>query len=279
MAIWQYELNVISKADFESNEEMISSSDDSFLGSVKGWKADVIETGSVDKLLKKKKHWGGPDTLYWGDTEKTDVSLYRQEGLCRYASFRVDIRESNIKDLINMVINFAKDNDGVILNTDCKVVGPSFESVLEDFQKSSCWRFASNPEKYLDNLKDETRPFTAKFERKKFLVHLLIIIFGSSVYFTFFREEDHFRLFFISCFMIMTIAWMNSYLIRTKKMILVRHGFSISSFCLWLLYFLLPQFALWYFFDLLSRDAIFLIALPMAFYSSCIKFKNPIKHQ
>lgn len=144
MAIWQYHTKIVPKDEFEKKKDLYLKNKDQFFEEIEGWERDKFNTKVLKKYLKQKEHWLA-SSLLWGDEETTDVQLFIENNFVEEVSIRIDLRGKDTEGFIEMLLELAKENNGVIVNADNNIVPPTIQSIVEDIKNSPCYKFVSSP--------------------------------------------------------------------------------------------------------------------------------------
>ena len=154
MAIWQYQIRMIPKPEYEEKKDQFLVNRDLFFEDIKGWDRDKLNTEFLDKYLEQREHWS-ESVLLWGNEETTDVQLFIEDDSIEEVSFRIDLRDEKVKEFFEMIINFSKENNAILFNADNDPIDPNKESILKDIKKSASYKFISNPEQFFDDLESK----------------------------------------------------------------------------------------------------------------------------
>ena len=151
MAIWQYQVKMVPRSDFEDKREIFLNNIDDFYTKITGWELSKLHTDILNEYLNREKHWSN-SAILWGEEESTNVELFLQESIVEEISFRIDLREEQVKSYLQLIIDFSKLNDTVILNINDELIEPTKKCLLDDIKKSVCYKFVSNPQKFINDL-------------------------------------------------------------------------------------------------------------------------------
>jgi hypothetical protein len=172
MAVYQYYLAVVPKQGIEKKYDSIPTeigvstetgyfeSDAEIYWKEVEMKADDIVT-EMD-LIVNRANWGNDKTcINWktySEEVDNDASIYLDEEslTIREFSFRVDLRETNLKFLKNM-IELGVENEWLFFDRKGKLMKPDFEDIKNSIRNSNAYIFLEDPIKFLENIDNQNK--------------------------------------------------------------------------------------------------------------------------
>lgn len=172
MAVYQYYLAVVPKQGIEKRHNSIPSeigvstetgyfeSDAEIYWKEVEMKADDIVT-KIDLIVNRAK-WGNNKTsINWktySEEIDNDASIYLDEEslTIREFSFRVDLREKNLKFLNNMIA-LGVENEWLFFDRKGKLIKPDFKEIKNSIRNSNAYSFLEDPIKFLVNIDKQNK--------------------------------------------------------------------------------------------------------------------------
>lgn len=146
MAIWQVDFYAIPK----ENAGCSVDSDEIY-----EWRKRRIRQINVD-FLEKTDSWSENMELY-GENDATCMEFDFKNSVLDSWFCRLDLTTLD-KDLLEKIIRYIDDNDAVILYED-QIYSTDIENVLSIIKSSAAARFCSNPQKFFEDLKENSKDY------------------------------------------------------------------------------------------------------------------------
>lgn len=149
MATWQYEVSILSASDIKGDEIHENTYD-----KLKGWNKNSFYKKITDLLslnMQKSESWS-KSLETWGEEDKTCFKIFFESENILEIVVRIDLRSGQGRIVLNNIVAICNILDGVIVNTNLKLLPPNQESIIEDLKLSKAYKFISNPKLFLENL-------------------------------------------------------------------------------------------------------------------------------
>lgn len=157
MAIWQFNMHIISKEIVDSQVGKIPASiEPELVDELLSW---GMSNNISDGSQKKISHYLAPADSWskkikqFGNSDETCLELFFDNGVVEEIALRIDLR-SVTKDLLNVVIDFCSENNGVLLVEQRKIIEPNLESIMKEIKISKAFSFIKNPENFICNISE-----------------------------------------------------------------------------------------------------------------------------
>jgi hypothetical protein len=159
VAVWQIPIGLVPAKWAEKNEYSTDTlyDEDGYQNTSRAWE-EYQPTLNLDELfsnmLAKANSWD-EDLTVWGNDEKHDISIWREEGAITSICFRLDLREPITKLLMALVEAANKLNCLLFIGGQKVMIKPNIFELKKYILKSNARSFVSDPESFLKDLDHE----------------------------------------------------------------------------------------------------------------------------
>lgn len=101
--------------------------------------------------MKKSGSWSKSVEIR-GEEDKTCFKIFFESENILEIVVRIDLRSAQGRIVLNNIVAICNMLDGVIVNTNLKILPPNQESIIEDLKLSKAYKFISDPKLFLESL-------------------------------------------------------------------------------------------------------------------------------
>lgn len=149
MAIWQYEISILSASDIEGDEIH-----DNTYDNLKGWKRDSVHK-KISNLLTpnmiKSESWS-ENIEIWGEVDKTCFKIFFESDRIIEINVRIDLRYAQDKIVLSNILELCTMLNARIVNSELKLIPPNQIDIVKDINQSSAFKFVSDPKIFIESL-------------------------------------------------------------------------------------------------------------------------------
>ena len=161
MAIWQYTLLIIPKANFErAYSAFVNQPVTQYRKNISDfWEETIVDSENIENGISElipKADFCFSDTLYFKsprDIGDNDCSIYFKKGKIVDFNIRIDLRTDDLIRLLKGLVIFCNKNSLLLMNLHYEIVESEINKLLEDIKKSNNLKFLTDPIKFLEDLK------------------------------------------------------------------------------------------------------------------------------